>query len=267
MNVQQLVIKQRKGFTLIELLVVIAIIAILAAILFPVFATAREKARQTTCASNMKQIGIAFTQYSQDYDEVLPPVWIYNGTWSTPLGCWDTALGPYLGFAVGINASNNHAAPPLVLACPDDTIDRGSWAATGNYARTYAVTSPRAAENSGASTGVVLADVNSAVANYEPMVAISKIQSSSTTLLMTEFPLANNVVYRPGASAVQAPHQTVPGTCASAYSQDCTLAPVHTTTWNYLFCDGHVKSLRPELTVGSGTLIVPKGMWTLDPND
>jgi prepilin-type N-terminal cleavage/methylation domain-containing protein len=59
----------RKGFTLIELLVVIAIIAILAAILFPVFAKAREKARQSSCLSNIKQIGLAFLQYCQDYDE------------------------------------------------------------------------------------------------------------------------------------------------------------------------------------------------------
>ncbi len=61
------------GFTLIELLVVIAIIAILAAILFPVFAQAREKARQTACLSNTKQIGNALLMYNQDYDEVLPP--------------------------------------------------------------------------------------------------------------------------------------------------------------------------------------------------
>jgi len=62
----------RKGFTLIELLVVIAIIAILAAILFPVFAKAREKARQTTCTSNFKQAGLAVMQYVQDYDETWP---------------------------------------------------------------------------------------------------------------------------------------------------------------------------------------------------
>lgn len=64
--------QKRRGFTLIELLVVIAIIAILAAILFPVFARAREAARATSCKSNLKQLGNAVTMYTQEYDEVLP---------------------------------------------------------------------------------------------------------------------------------------------------------------------------------------------------
>jgi len=72
-------VQNRKGFTLIELLVVIAIIAILAAILFPVFAKAREKARQSSCASNMKQLGLAAMQYTQDYDET----GIGNRGWGT----------------------------------------------------------------------------------------------------------------------------------------------------------------------------------------
>ncbi len=69
---------ERSGFTLIELLVVIAIIAILAAILFPVFARARERARQTSCSSNLRQIGIAFLMYADDWGERLPPY--YAGT-------------------------------------------------------------------------------------------------------------------------------------------------------------------------------------------
>ncbi len=69
----------RQAFTLIELLVVIAIIAILASILFPVFARARENARRTSCLSNLKQVGLAFMQYTQDYDERYPlPVWQTN---------------------------------------------------------------------------------------------------------------------------------------------------------------------------------------------
>jgi len=84
---------KRKGFTLIELLVVIAIIAILAAILFPVFAKAREKARQATCMSNCKQIGLAFMMYVQDYDELFPSVY---GWGSYALAYYPSQLMPYM---------------------------------------------------------------------------------------------------------------------------------------------------------------------------
>jgi len=88
----------RRGFTLIELLVVIAIIAILAAILFPVFAKAREKARQSSCLSNLKQIGLAFMQYAQDYDERLPTDWITlpGGTPWTDRYSWRAMISPYM---------------------------------------------------------------------------------------------------------------------------------------------------------------------------
>jgi prepilin-type N-terminal cleavage/methylation domain-containing protein/prepilin-type processing-associated H-X9-DG protein len=89
---------RRNGFTLIELLVVIAIIAILAAILFPVFAKAREKARQSSCLSNLKQIGLAFMQYAQDYDETLPTDWITlpGGTAWTNRYSWRAMIFPYI---------------------------------------------------------------------------------------------------------------------------------------------------------------------------
>lgn len=84
-----------KGFTLIELLVVIAIIAILAAILFPVFAQAREKARQTACISNEKQIGLGLMQYNQDYDGCFPHQQFYNQA-ANIFYDWEDALDPYV---------------------------------------------------------------------------------------------------------------------------------------------------------------------------
>ncbi|MCE5238104.1 DUF1559 domain-containing protein [bacterium] len=82
----------RRGFTLIELLVVIAIIAILAAILFPVFAKAREKARQASCLSNLKQIGIGCLTYLQDYDECFPPSYVA----SSPRHSFIEQIQPYV---------------------------------------------------------------------------------------------------------------------------------------------------------------------------
>jgi prepilin-type N-terminal cleavage/methylation domain-containing protein/prepilin-type processing-associated H-X9-DG protein len=83
--------RRQSGFTLIELLVVISIIAILASILFPVFAQAREKARAASCLSNSRQIALAFSMYSQDYDEEYPPaVDIVSNGW------WEGLVAPYI---------------------------------------------------------------------------------------------------------------------------------------------------------------------------
>ena len=82
----------QRGFTLIELLVVIAIIAILAAILFPVFASAREKARQSSCLSNCRQVGTALSLFAEDNDGVMPSSGAYS---ESPIGTWVKLLTPY----------------------------------------------------------------------------------------------------------------------------------------------------------------------------
>lgn len=89
-------VRQRsRGFTLIELLVVIAIIAILAAILFPVFARARENARKISCASNLKQLSLGWLQYAQDYDEKVVP-WSSTGTSGGYAFVWQEIVQPYI---------------------------------------------------------------------------------------------------------------------------------------------------------------------------
>lgn len=83
----------RQAFTLIELLVVIAIISLLVAILFPVFGRARESARRSSCASNMRQIGLGVTQYTQDYDEHFP---VGSSTFGDRGNGWAGQIYPYI---------------------------------------------------------------------------------------------------------------------------------------------------------------------------
>ena len=97
---------KRKAFTLIELLVVIAIIAILAAILFPVFARARENARRASCMSNLKQIGLGVLQYTQDYDEKYPPAFSWDSSSGAP-NALDTDKSHPSGYFTINNASTS----------------------------------------------------------------------------------------------------------------------------------------------------------------
>ena len=120
-------IASRRGFTLIELLVVIAIIAILAAILFPVFAQAREAARKSMCQSNLKQLGNAFMLYVQDYDETYPPVDYDDGAgqrWT-----WFQFVDPYIKSGQSGGGTKNQRKS--VFLCPDidAPIADGAWSA------------------------------------------------------------------------------------------------------------------------------------------
>ena len=116
---------KKRGFTLIELLVVIAIIAILAAILFPVFARAREKARQSSCLSNTKQLGMAVLTYAQDYDERLP--WGAEISWNATAG-----QSGLLG-----NALEPYVKNTQVFICPSVAGYSGTWRNIGARTASY----------------------------------------------------------------------------------------------------------------------------------
>jgi len=133
----------KKGFTLIELLVVIAIIAILAAILFPVFAQVREKARQISCTSNEKQMGLGLLQYVEDYDEKFPMSQYFSG--GNPYD-WPEAIYPYVKNGSGVNYAAGvtlHNGQGGIFACPSFP---------GNQAENYGINQCIAAFGAGTST-------------------------------------------------------------------------------------------------------------------
>ena len=121
---------RRKGFTLIELLVVIAIIAILAAILFPVFARARERARQSTCLSNCKQIAMGLTMYAQDYDEIIPHYAIEDPAAPGLYIYWPTLIYPYTKNMGSRSAEPNAHASAWIS--PRNLDEHGNYTAAFN---------------------------------------------------------------------------------------------------------------------------------------
>jgi prepilin-type N-terminal cleavage/methylation domain-containing protein/prepilin-type processing-associated H-X9-DG protein len=264
------------AFTLIELLVVIAIIAILAAILFPVFAQAREKARAAACLSNQKQIGLALMGYAQDYDETMPWVRRYGDCAGGEGQDYAWVLSPYV---VKVGSYSTNGNQEMVWKCPSDTIQRTpySWApnadpgaATYQPTFNFVVSGPTAA----AWTWDVPCFTGS-TGRIMPGRALNEFPAPASTLVFAERPSpltrlgANNVgVIRPGAL-----------TNGSGYSQLCFedfVSPcpanrigktIHSEGWNYIFADGHVKWHRAEQTVGKGTVNSPQGFWTLGDTD
>ena len=256
----------RRAFTLIELLIVIAIIAILASILFPVFAQAREKARQTSCASNLREMGTAFLLYIQDFDEVLPSPG-GNGDADT---AWDnvdgqgrsTTLDPYLKNR-GRSAAQVWVCPDLERAAPNIAV--GNYYYFLNFPRSYGMN--QYLRGAGITTnGIRIGDPD----DYNParlprgyqflnkllpgITQAAIAEPSSTDLLYEGIPEQtadkfNGYVGRCGDWTTTGGYYPTVDACRRGMSvtgcQRQGTDAWHNKVNNYLYCDGHVKARHP----------------------
>jgi len=227
-------VSKRRGFTLIELLVVIAIIAILAAILFPVFAQAREKARQAACLSNMKQMGNAITMYTQDYDELMPA---WNGNliqgdpnWDQPQNYWDALMIPYVK-----NGNPSGKDYGGVWHCPDSV---------GITLRTYGYSQTLMRQGWETNT-------NGTAYRYP---AIATIEAPASTVFVGDGGSAGRIAppwwyqsytNRGGTS-------TTPPPPATTANNTWEWPDRHSGGANYVFCDGHAKWMKDAVAYPPG---------------
>ena len=238
----------RRAFTLIELLVVIAIISILAAIIFPVFSSAREKARQASCTSNEKQIGLAMLQYAQDYDEVLTRSFYGSATADSDMTAnykWMDAVYPYV--------KNQQ-----VFTCPSDTSSLPYIFRTGENYGSYGLNG--AYGNAGDSQ---TPPRSSAAYN----ITLSMLAVPATTVWVTD---NNNAPTPMNAGGSQgffwACWQANPPVCATGNPpivstvtprQLSNISERHTGHVNVLYCDGHVKAMTLDALAQTKTLVDP----------
>lgn len=248
MRIQTTPVRADAAFTLIELLVVVAIIAILAAILFPVFAHAREKARQASCASNLRQIGLASLQYEQDYDDHAVPVytggsvpnayyywWAYidqNGKYDGTKGL----LQPYM-------------RNQQVQSCPSFTLTSSQYGNTG-YGYNADYLSPGATTSNTTCTNTDgFGDCLDGVGNYYVLsTPLGKIPAASETVEMADSAQLDFMTGKlEPATFMSDPTDNYP-----------TFQGRHNGFGNVLWMDGHVKSMHPvyrPATCSSGAAV------------
>ena len=224
--------RQEAAFTLIELLVVIAIISILAAILFPVFAKVREKARQTTCTSNLKQLGLALMQYNEDNDEAFP-----SGTQgrTIPLRAigWASEIYPYVKSAG-------------VYTCPDDSYRAPvKPTTTVSYAMSLSASDHSLAGFNSPTKSVLLHEVTGVDANVTKLWdGISGDNGSPATD-------GNTNGYNGIGQFATGVTSGADATIGNANGNFQALTGRHTDASVFLLADGHAKWLRPK-SVSSG---------------
>jgi prepilin-type N-terminal cleavage/methylation domain-containing protein/prepilin-type processing-associated H-X9-DG protein len=233
--------RTKRGFTLIELLVVIAIISILAALLLPVFGHAREMARGAQCASNLRQLGMAFQMYSQDYSDTIPGLCTspLQPTWSG-YQAWDVEIAPYVKSAALFRCPDDPATDYGITHGKHPDLDHLDWGRARSYAINvdwYYYCGP-----TGFGLGHCWADPVTPVGKPE-----SAIPSPSTVILLTERYgqgvdnyLGSN--YYADVWALINPDSVVGGITHGVPG------PFHTGGSNYLFCDGHVHRYLLERT-------------------